>query len=94
MASFDLQYTSLGLTTLVWMTITVECDISCGNLTHQTRTPHLKYGVDLYNVCDVLCIHEIFKAYKILQMAQIDDFYDFIFEDCPSNYFVDFALSS
>ena len=37
---------------------------------------------------------EIFKAYKILQMAQIDDFYDFIFEDCPSNYSVDFALSS
>ena len=37
---------------------------------------------------------EIFKAYKILQMTQIDDLYDFIFEDCPSNYFADFALSS
>ena len=73
------------------MTITVECDISCGNLTYQTRSPHLKYGVDLYNVCDVLCI---FKAYKILRMAQIDDFYDSIFEDYPSNNFVDFALSS
>ena len=30
---------------------------------------------------------EIFKAYKILQMAQIDDLYDFIFEDYPSVVF-------
>ena len=69
------------------MIITVECNICCGNLTHQTWTSHLKYGVDLYNVVMYYVYIEIFKAYKILQMAQIDDLYDSIFEDYPSVVF-------